>query len=71
MTLIPPAKAYIRNLLLGAFVGEADDQVRRKVGDSIAEVARQLADVGQCSPSQPPLRALESMWWRGEFSCMR
>lgn len=44
------AKEYIRDKLLVSFVQESDNNARNKVGDAIAEVARQLSDVGELVP---------------------
>lgn len=40
-------KAYIRDLLLRCFAEETEGTVRHKIGDAIAEIARQQADAGR------------------------
>ena len=39
-------KEHVRNLLLQAFGEEANGSARHKIGDAVAEIARQLADAG-------------------------
>lgn len=46
LTLSPSVKLYIRGLLLQCFADEADKSSRNKIGDAVAEVARQLSDAG-------------------------
>ncbi|CCX33785.1 armadillo-type protein [Pyronema domesticum] len=46
----PTIKIYIRNTLLQAFAQETDGLTRNKIGDAIAEVARQLADADEQWP---------------------
>ncbi|KAF8250201.1 ARM repeat-containing protein [Wilcoxina mikolae CBS 423.85] len=46
----PSMKAYIRNTLLQAFAHESDNHTRNKIGDAIAEVARQLSDADEPWP---------------------
>jgi hypothetical protein len=42
----PSVKTYIRSTLLQGFAQETDNTARKKIGDAVAEVARQLADAG-------------------------
>jgi hypothetical protein len=42
----PSVKSYIRSTLLQAFAHETENRARKKIGDAVAEVARQLADAG-------------------------
>lgn len=46
LTLSPGVKLYIRGLLLECFAEEPERSARNKVGDAVAEVARQLSDAG-------------------------
>lgn len=46
LTLSPGVKLYIRGLLLECFAEETEKSARNKVGDAVAEVARQLSDAG-------------------------
>lgn len=41
-------KLYIRGLLLECFAEETEKSARNKIGDAVAEVARQLSDAGMC-----------------------
>ena len=45
-SLPEPQKLAIRQKLLECLQNEQDKQVRHKVGDAVAEVARQYADAG-------------------------
>lgn len=48
LTLSPGVKLYIRGLLLECFAEETEKSARNKIGDAVAEVARQLSDAGMC-----------------------
>lgn len=47
MLLQPQAKAIIRQKMLECLQGEALPQVRHKIGDAVAEVARQYSENGR------------------------
>ena len=38
---------HIRSVLLQSFGNETDRGARNKIGDAVAEIARQLADIGE------------------------
>jgi hypothetical protein len=40
-------KSYIQEVLLHSFAQETDSHVRNKIGDAVAEAARQLSDAGE------------------------
>ncbi|KAL7272625.1 importin subunit beta-3 [Rhizina undulata] len=44
LTLNPGVKNYVRTLLLQCFAEEIEKSVRNKIGDAVAEIARQFSD---------------------------
>lgn len=50
LTLQPPEREAIRAKLLQCLANEADNSVRSKVGDAVAELARQHTDEGRLGP---------------------
>ena len=47
LSLQPPARNAIREKLLQCLNGEGLQNVRNKIGDAVAEVARQYTDEGE------------------------
>jgi hypothetical protein len=46
LTLNPPEREAIRAKLLSCLANETDNSVRGKIGDAVAELARQHTDEG-------------------------
>jgi hypothetical protein len=53
LTLQAPERDAIRGKLLQCLANEADNSVRSKVGDAVAELARQHTDEGSTALSAP------------------
>ena len=53
LTLQAPEREAIRGKLLQCLANEADNSVRSKVGDAVAELARQHTDEGSTSLGAP------------------
>lgn len=59
MLIQPPQRIAIRQKLLECFQNETLAQVRHKIGDGIAEVARQYSDDGRWTDFDPLDRMVE------------
>ena len=53
MTLQEPEQIAIRSKLLQCMQSEATGHVRNKIGDAVAEIARQYSDEGMSSRALP------------------
>src|SRR3954452_16256892 len=50
ISLTPEQKTFIRDLLIQCFAEESVDTVRHKIGDAVADIARQFYEYGTSSP---------------------